>query len=64
MVLDVFSTRTKALHAIRDFPLSVMASPRSVVWGTFMETNYSLDWLDSTRDCPPQECILVDSIQR
>lgn len=42
MVLDVFRTGTKALDAIIDFLLMAMASPRSGVLGTFMETNYSL----------------------
>lgn len=52
--------RTKALDAVIDFLLSVMASPRSEVTGTFMEINYSLDCLDSTRDCQAQNSVLVD----
>lgn len=60
---DVFRTRTKALDGIVDALLSVMASPRSWVWGRFMKINCSLDWSDSARDCQPQVCVLVDNIK-
>lgn len=39
-----------------------MAFARSGVLGTFMEINYSLDLLDSTRNCQPRDVALVDNI--
>lgn len=66
MILDGFRTGTKALDAIIDTLLSVMAPPpppRSGVLGTFVEINYSPDLSDSTRDCQPWDVAPVDNIK-